>query len=56
MDVQGDVEVDDLGRYFIDRDGALFAYILEYLRDGQLPDVTVPSHPIPSHPIPSHRS
>lgn len=27
---------DALGRYFIDRDGALFRYILDYLRSGQL--------------------
>ena len=30
------VEKDDSGRYFIDRDGALFGQILSYLRNGEL--------------------
>ncbi|XP_055710626.1 BTB/POZ domain-containing protein KCTD12 [Phlebotomus papatasi] len=32
----GDVEKDAKGRYFLDRDGVLFRYILDYLRDGTL--------------------
>ncbi|XP_030762008.1 BTB/POZ domain-containing protein KCTD12 [Sitophilus oryzae] len=30
------LEVDAKGRYFLDRDGVLFRYILDYLRDGTL--------------------
>lgn len=31
-----ELEVDDQGRYFIDRDGTYFGYILNYLRDASL--------------------
>ncbi|GAB0095906.1 BTB/POZ domain-containing protein KCTD12 [Sergentomyia squamirostris] len=32
----GELEKDAKGRYFLDRDGVLFRYILDYLRDGTL--------------------
>ena len=40
-----ELELDDQGRYFIDRDGTYFGYILNYLRDASLlPQASVALH------------
>ena len=36
-----DLQADDKGYYFIDRDGTHFRYILNYLRDGYDRDVNI---------------
>ncbi|XP_068120941.1 BTB/POZ domain-containing protein KCTD14 [Hyperolius riggenbachi] len=39
---QPKLRTDSEGRYFIDRDGKYFKYILEYLRNGQIPTQFIP--------------
>lgn len=38
-----ELETDDEGRVFIDRDGKLFKYVLQYLRDGDLDVSAIPA-------------